>query len=549
MKPLKQTTALSTIATSAFLYVPSMHTSLAFAEGASASSAASSPLAELASVAPFAIAISSAVAVVSAVGIGMELYKRRQLEQERYMSWVSDNLTGVNSINWSALSEHLDKQDQAVSNPEEINPVCSKEQPTANKEIKEQSVNDLEPNYITDDSSSDTDKSQSINTFSKKVTSSDKPCVTAAQAEEDANPQEYSLPYSDKDNSTVNDLLSWDKNSHATGSFRPEYTAGGTYIPRHAVKKDKEAVSNMSNNTFINNLESKYADILGDVRNPWREEPKHLANPVCAKIEMSVPLIDDPYKPAQLSSQVSRQAPEQTSVVSPKAAIDQSKQSLNKPVIHDTKKRSGMTSADKVASALANKKSLEDAATEIAKVGKISALASAATATALRNAGVHAVVRNSQDMIEHANDAVPIKRGPGFVDVNDNTFIRTDGKVSKKLSSIPQMGTSASVSNVSNMSQYTLKDNLPVSDGGVLSCTDSISDFRCNIVSKTYCTQGDMVQVEYSQAQPSDKTGENLSVLHSGSNNRYRRESSRDKTISFASGIRPAVALASVPLI
>lgn len=97
MKPLKQTTALSTIATSAFLYVPSMHTSLAFAEGASASSAASSPLAELASVAPFAIAISSAVAVVSAVGIGMELYKRRQLEQERYMSWVSDNLTGVNS--------------------------------------------------------------------------------------------------------------------------------------------------------------------------------------------------------------------------------------------------------------------------------------------------------------------------------------------------------------------------------------------------------------------------------------------------------------------
>lgn len=544
MKPLKQTTALSTIATSAFLYVPSMHTSLAFAEGASATSAATSPLAELTSVAPFAIAISSAVAVVSAVGIGMELYKRRQLEQERYMSWVSDNLTGVNSIDWSALSEHLDKQDESVSNPEEINPVCAKEQSTANKEIKEQSTNNLQPNYITDDSSSDTDKSQSINTFSEKITSSDKPCVTPSQTEEDANSKEF-LSNSDKDNSTVNDLLSWDKNSHTTGSFRPEYTAGGTYIPRHAVKKDKEAVSNMSNNTFINNLESKYADILGDVRNPWREEPKHLANPVCAKIEMSVPLIDDPYK----SSQVSGQAPNHTPVVSPKTAISQNKQPLNKPVIHETKKRSGMTSADKVASALANKKSLEDAATEIAKVGKISALASAATATALRNAGVHAVVRNSQDMRDHANDAVPIKRGPGFVDVNDNTFIRTDGKISKKLSSIPQMGTSASVSNVSNMSQYTLKDNLPVSDGRVLSCTDSISDFRCNIVSKTYCTQGDMVQVEYSQAQPSDKTGANLSVLHSGSNNRYRRESSRDKTISFASGIRPAVALASVPLI
>ncbi len=537
MKPLKQTTALSTIATSAFLYVPSMHTTLAFAEGGSTTSNGASALTELASVAPFAIAISSAVAIASALGIGMELHKRRQQEQERYMTWVSDNLTGASSIDWSALSKQADEHEEVSLISDEQGSSVAEEQTTPTLEVQEQpmSVSQCETVIETNDANNKTsiNSSPNLEVANAKVTTPDVTRATSLPKEQSA---EQAATSSEKPNSTVNDLLSWDKNSRTTGSFRPEYTAGGTYIPRHAVKRDNQAeskISNMSNNTFINNLESKYSDILGDVRNPWNEEPKHLANPVAAKIEMNVPLINDPSKPMQ------------TLQDTPKATVtlEQEKQYSEKPAYQATAKKSGMTSADKVASALANKKSLEDAATEIAKVGKISALASAATATALRNAGVHAVVRNTPDMAEHANESVPIKRGPGFVDVNDNTFIRTGGKVSKLSASIPSTSASAAVSHTPNTSQYTLNDNLPVADGRVLSCTDSISDFRCNIVSKTYRTQGDMVQVEYSQSRTSDNK---MSAESSG---RIRRESSRDKTISFASGIRPAVALASVPLI
>ena len=508
MKPLKQTTALTAIATSAFLYVPSLHVPLAFAEGSAGSASAVASAAApdvMGIVAPAAIAVATAAAVAGAVGIGVQSRKRRQLEQERYMSWIQGNLTGADLTGWDDLAAFPDYHDDepdghAIESMPHIDEIHEK-----NHGETIDCIDDL-----------------------KSFRSS---------------------------NSTVNELLSWggvdrlsnqsfgkgmpNVNGNAAGAgsgagagasraakgasrlaqrstprqFRPEYTAGGTYIPRHAGKKARPA-SSMSNNTFISRLESQYADVLGAVGAPIANPPQQVANAAAARLDMIIPTIGH----------------------SNFGKIDAARHPVGKrPAI--TVQHSQMTSADKVASALANKKSLEEAAAEIAKAGKISARASAATATALRNAGMHAVVRNHPDMKARANDVVPVKRGPGFVDVNDDTFVRVGAG-----------SAAAGMPESARLSSYQLDNSLPAANGRAVSCTDSISDFACNVISKTYFTQGDMVKVEYSQGSPK-WDGD----WQPGSESARRRsyDIEREKSRSLTSGIhlRPAVALASVPLV
>ncbi len=501
----KRTTALTAIATSAFLYVPSMHASLAVAEESAGSAVATGvPVAV-----PVAIAVVSAAAVAGAVKVGLRTHERRQAEQERYSSWIQGNLTGT--IDWDSLSEGASEfglEPVAASSAESVPPMfaCSEDETlfggdsNGNRSAAEKldSIDDLESFRSKDSTVNELLSWGGIDSSASQATGGQASAAANAKANASvARPPRVARP-----------------------AFRAEYTSGGTYIPRHAGKQGQSG-SNMANNTFINNLEFRYSDILGDVRNPWREEPCHLANPVAARLDMIIPLVGS-QAPAKADAEGAKAPAQRSDAAKPVHSANVE----NHPAA--SLRYPEMTADDKVEKALANRKSLADAAAEIARVGKISAMASAATATALRGSGAHAVVREQPASSARSNDVVPVKRGPGFVDVNDDTFVRSG----------------AAVASSAGSSRYTLRDNLPVADGRSISCTDSISDFACNIVSKTYRTQGDMVMVEYSQSPYgwSDARKDDTRASHTSDRNRSR---------SFASSLnlRPAAALGSLPLV
>lgn len=278
--------------------------------------------------------------------------------------------------------------------------------------------------------------------------------------------------------SHTREAIAWRKAHPASGipsgnaaSSRASAAAGdGGYVPKHAVLRDA------TNDTFITNLEDRYSSILavpsgdGSGESDAGQAPGSLSNRMGAPDAWASGDSDDPVPVSRLDSVI--------------PSIDRAASGYGEP-----SRSLEMTSADKVANALADRKSLEDAAAEIARAGKISSQASrasAASAKALKDSGSHAVVRNGD---VSAEAVIPVNRGPGFVDVNDGTFIR-EGVAVRVRESRPSPGTRMDGPD----------DTVAFRD---ISCTDSISDFPYSVLRRTYYTQGDMVRVEYPESKPS----------------------------------------------
>lgn len=161
-------------------------------------------------------------------------------------------------------------------------------------------------------------------------------------------------------------------------------------------------------------------------------------------------------------------------------------------------------SAAEIDEMLAKHKAREAAAAEIAAAGKRAEQATAQAALAVKSAGYHAAIDvKAQDKEE---PFVPVHRGPGFVDVNDQTFIRNSSRQMPRIS-FPQKKAAGA-------------ENLSTGLGGVMHAytTDAVSDFPLHEMNKTYYTQGDMVSVNYSYGPGSSQgfPGSGPFVVHSG---------------------------------
>jgi len=161
----------------------------------------------------------------------------------------------------------------------------------------------------------------------------------------------------------------------------------------------------------------------------------------------------------------------------------------------------------KVMAEFSKRKAREAVAAEIAEAGKRAEQATAQAALAIKSAGQHAAFDVKAQ--EKADPVVPVRRGPGFVDVNDNTFVRNSSRAMPRVSYPLKKAAGAE-----GLSQ-------PSSRFPQAYVTDAISDFPLHEMNKTYLTQGDMVSVQYGYGSGWSSQGSSGSgrfVVHSGNN-------------------------------
>lgn len=493
MKPLKRTTALATIATSSLAYVPT-----AFAAGSSDAASTSTISGPAFGV---TLAVVSAAAVAGFVGWGMEIRKRHEIEGDKYSSWMRNSLTGSEIDSWE-INELLGVERE---HPEtEAAGACGAAGAvSAEAAVEAPGIDVVEVEADSSDSTVNDLLEQGL--WSRNLPKIEEGLQPGSADDElDGEAEPVSIGAHTRD-AVARRKAQAGGNAHAGAGMHAVVSNGrdAPYVPKHAAPR------NAANDTFITNLEDRYSGILQSSRDA--EEADGTASMDVAAIASACP-----------EARAAQELDAHEILDSMIPQIDR------KPAVRaedaepsDPSKSMEMTSADKVASALADRKSMEDAAAEIARAGKISARASEATARALKDSGFHAVVRGNASRDDE--DVVPVSRGPGFVDVNDGTFIREGAAVG-----IPES---------SPASEGQLGARIPAAPAvRSVSCTDSVSDYPYSILHRTYFTQGDgMVRVEYPQSRPSTEDAQ---------------ERSRPRSAASASAcLQSAAVLSSLPLV
>ena len=191
--------------------------------------------------------------------------------------------------------------------------------------------------------------------------------------------------------------------------------AGGAYAPNHARKSSSQVVISIESRVkpdekILEGLESNFSDLLAK---PGRHMKLEEALPIdehdlAAKLPR-IPAFAGDKDESHILRRLHMEIPEIDEVgVSPAA-----------------------TAADKVADALADMRAREAAVAEIAAAGRAAGLATAQAALAAKSAhigGKHVAggrhIAISSTFGQADQPVVPIRRGPGFVDVNDDTFVR-----------------------------------------------------------------------------------------------------------------------------
>lgn len=157
--------------------------------------------------------------------------------------------------------------------------------------------------------------------------------------------------------------------------------------------------------------------------------------------------------------------------------------------------------------AVSRRREREAVAAEIAEAGKRAEQATAQAALAVKSAGQHAAYDVKAQ--EKADPVVPVRRGPGFVDVNDSTFVRSGSR------GVPHV-----VYPIKKAAGAEgLSQGVPVYPQTYV--TDAVSDFPMREMNMTYFTQGDMVNVQYGYGSgwPSQGgSGAGRFVVHGGNN-------------------------------
>lgn len=492
MKPLKRTTALATIATSSLAYVPT-----AFAAGSSDAASTSTISGPAFGV---TLAVVSAAAVAGFVGWGMEIRKRHEIEGDKYSSWMRNSLTGSEIDSWE-LNELLGVEGEHPET-EPAGTCGAAGAVSAEAAVESPGIDAVED--VAESGSSTVNDLLEQGLWSRNLpTIEDGQQLASPDDELEGEAEPVFVGAHTRDAVARRKAQAVGKapagaDAHAAVSDGQDVP----YVPKHAAPR------NAANDTFITGLEDRYSSILQAPRDV--EEADGTAS-------MDASAMASAYSETRAARELDVHAVLDSMIPS----IDRQAARAEGTRPSAPSRSMEMTSADKVASALADRKSMEDAAAEIARAGKISAQASEATAKALRDSGFHAVVRGKGSGDEGA--VVPVSRGPGFVDVNDDTFIR-EGAVGKVPVSRPA-------------SEGQLGARIPAAPSvRSVSCTDSVSDYPYSVLHRTYFTQGDgMVRVEYPQSRPSSEEAQ---------------ERSKSRSAASASAcLQSAAVLSSLPLV
>ena len=211
--------------------------------------------------------------------------------------------------------------------------------------------------------------------------------------------------------------------------------SAGTYIPAHA-RGINIASPDVTTGDMLNKLEEKYSDII------------HKSTGLPRVIE--IPYVSDaPVTGYRASHVVEREADEAPAVetgrvfvhslVEPARFGEHSNEKVARLVPRVNQYRLAPKPGDtadippevaaEIDAVMAEVEARENAAREIARAGIASGRATAQAAKAVRAAGAHVAydaARRDKEL-----PAVPVRRGPGFVDVNDNTFSRSGALVAQ----------------------------------------------------------------------------------------------------------------------
>ncbi|MGI6218220.1 MAG: hypothetical protein ACOYIK_11495 [Coriobacteriales bacterium] len=438
MKPLKHATALASYATSALVFVPS-----AFAAGESGAASAATSIAE-----PVSLAIVSAVAVCGYVGWVKKSNDYRRLDEEYCRYKMQMGFAGRDD----GMEEGIDSVDQLKSQPSHSRVEWSSDAYSRRHLDKVPASSSESSTAKTDDSPSDSaifgaaahrNILNNIVPFVDEVGDGDERALFGYQPE--------------NGNNETTEIPALDENGNSEGQKEEVVSGPVEYVPRHL--KKSEAVTDqkvdIDSSDMISALENNFGNILDS-----SEEADESASEVVSSDgdEDQVPAVelDEVGEGYRINAE----------------PIEKVSARLDRQKLHNR---------------------FED---DVSDAGRRSQLATAAAAMAAKAIGNHAAQLSASAESE-SKPYIPIKRGPGFVDVNDSTFVKEG---------------SNAVSKAAN-----LDGKVPsVAGGRYVSSTDSISNFPYSEVRKTYYTQGEMVPVQYPREsfentnRPSDSEEEKL---------------------------------------
>ncbi len=568
MKPLKHTTALAAYATSAFLFVPS-----AFAEEGAAVAQSGGNMAVTVGE-PIAIAAASAIAVAALVKLKITDNKYKRLEADYCKFRMEMGFNG--RIDESEFGQYFDDDRENARFAEDLPEIEQDgmdssgvdEQVIVSNAASDSAVLDMETSNEGVEASEDNPDNSIVAAYGAADANDTAPTTGAVASDSDASQAGNSAARS---HSANRNAVAQGTEAQAVQAAKSQTTdevhsqieipvvSGGehTYTPKHvrrAVQQgDSVTQSKMKPDDLLDSLESNFSDILSipkhandiDVTDPIEADAKYsnaVAQSVASGAEASgqdqknksaidakLPEIADNGASGTGAEAVAASNGGTGSAMKPSETFAQE---LDEAMPGRRVERS----EQQVASDLEKRKSL-GALSEVEAAGLAAGRATSQAALAAKSAaGNHAAVVVAPSDSERP--IIPVRRGPGFVDVCDGTFVKGDGAARMRAAEAAEAEAMRNQgrSLVEDTGKQTaLGQKVPSIAYARVNSTDSISDFPYSTLNKTYYTQGDMVRVEYP-----------------GQNNRTNggdRQGETGKTFAELSGLSPVAVLASLPIV